>query len=216
MSRLRTFFNADHQSDRSGALISRNILPGFGMDTRWNGFLQLRYIDDAARSGDQVLARRRFGYIAQASPSRRIPYLGVNGTAGQEIDFANSRRAIGTTINLSATLDPTDHLDLSLVQLSYAGGEVPETNIGLLPALVPSYDVGSKWKNAEVGNSSTRHHASAAMLTPRSGRCSATSSGWSWRPGRGRGQRCLCGSPSSIPAYARGGQHERVAGPRGR
>src|SRR5436305_2265294 len=42
-------------------------------------------------------------------------------------------------------------LDLSLVPLSYAGGEVAETNIGLLPALVPSYDVGAKWKNAEVG-----------------------------------------------------------------
>src|SRR3982751_6300694 len=42
-------------------------------------------------------------------------------------------------------------LDLSLVPLSYAGGEVAETNIGLLPALVPSYEVGSKWKNAEAG-----------------------------------------------------------------
>jgi TRAP-type C4-dicarboxylate transport system substrate-binding protein len=42
-------------------------------------------------------------------------------------------------------------LDLSLVPISYSGGEVPETNIGLLPALVPSYDIGSKWKNAEVG-----------------------------------------------------------------
>jgi TRAP-type transport system periplasmic protein len=42
-------------------------------------------------------------------------------------------------------------LDLSLVPLSYAGGEVAETNIGLLPALVPSYEVGSKWKTAEVG-----------------------------------------------------------------
>ena len=42
-------------------------------------------------------------------------------------------------------------LDRSLVPISYAGGEVPETNIGLLPALVPSYEVGSKWKNAEVG-----------------------------------------------------------------
>ena len=42
-------------------------------------------------------------------------------------------------------------LDMSLVPISYAGGEVAETNIGLLPALVPSYDVGSKWKNAEVG-----------------------------------------------------------------
>jgi TRAP-type transport system periplasmic protein len=42
-------------------------------------------------------------------------------------------------------------LDLSLVPLNYAGGEVPETNIGLMPALVPSYEVGSAWKNAEVG-----------------------------------------------------------------
>jgi TRAP-type C4-dicarboxylate transport system substrate-binding protein len=42
-------------------------------------------------------------------------------------------------------------LDLSLVPLSYAGGEVPETNIGLMPALVPSYEVGASWKTAEVG-----------------------------------------------------------------
>jgi hypothetical protein len=42
-------------------------------------------------------------------------------------------------------------LDMSLVPISYSGGEVPETIIGLLPALVPSYEVGSKWKDAEVG-----------------------------------------------------------------
>lgn len=42
-------------------------------------------------------------------------------------------------------------LDLSLVPLSYAGGEVPETNIGLMPALVPSYEQGAAWKTAEVG-----------------------------------------------------------------
>lgn len=42
-------------------------------------------------------------------------------------------------------------LDMSLVPLSYAGGEVPETNIGLMPALVPSYEQGAMWKTAEVG-----------------------------------------------------------------
>ncbi len=42
-------------------------------------------------------------------------------------------------------------LDLSLVPLSYAGGEVPEINIGLMPGLVPSYDIGTKWKNAAIG-----------------------------------------------------------------
>ena len=42
-------------------------------------------------------------------------------------------------------------LDMSLVPLSYAGGEVAETNIGLMPALVPSYEQGALWKKAEVG-----------------------------------------------------------------
>jgi TRAP-type transport system periplasmic protein len=42
-------------------------------------------------------------------------------------------------------------LEVSLYPLPYAGGEVAETNIGLMPALVPSYEVGAAWKNAEVG-----------------------------------------------------------------
>jgi len=42
-------------------------------------------------------------------------------------------------------------LDMSLVPLSYAGGEVPEANIGLMPGVVTSYKQGLSWKNAEVG-----------------------------------------------------------------
>src|SRR5215475_1289431 len=55
-------------------------------------------------------------------------------------------------------------LDLSLVPLSYAGGEVPETNIGLLPALVPSYDIGSRWKQAEVGKLLTQMMAEKGIV----------------------------------------------------
>jgi TRAP-type C4-dicarboxylate transport system substrate-binding protein len=47
-------------------------------------------------------------------------------------------------------------LDMSLVPLSYAGGEVAETNIGLMPALVPSYEQGAAWKTAEVGKQLTK------------------------------------------------------------
>jgi len=47
-------------------------------------------------------------------------------------------------------------LDVGLVPLSYAGGEVPETNIGLMPALVPSYEVGAAWKTGEVGKLLTK------------------------------------------------------------
>lgn len=47
-------------------------------------------------------------------------------------------------------------LDFSLVPLNYAGGEVPEVNIGLMPGLVTSYEVGAAWKNAEVGKELAR------------------------------------------------------------
>jgi len=47
-------------------------------------------------------------------------------------------------------------LDLSLVPLSYAGGEVPEVNIGLMPGLVTSYEQGYGWKNQEIGKALTQ------------------------------------------------------------
>jgi TRAP-type transport system periplasmic protein len=42
-------------------------------------------------------------------------------------------------------------LDMSLVPISYSGGEVPELNIGLMPALVPTYEAGAQWKTSEAG-----------------------------------------------------------------
>src|SRR5215475_11485818 len=42
-------------------------------------------------------------------------------------------------------------LDLSLYPVSYAGGELPETNIGLMPGLVSSYKQGAAWKTSQVG-----------------------------------------------------------------
>jgi TRAP-type transport system periplasmic protein len=42
-------------------------------------------------------------------------------------------------------------LDMSLYPLAYAGGEVQELNIGLMPCMVTSYEQGFAWKKAEVG-----------------------------------------------------------------
>jgi TRAP-type C4-dicarboxylate transport system substrate-binding protein len=44
-------------------------------------------------------------------------------------------------------------LDLSLYPLPYAGGELPETNIALMPGLVSTYDQGMNWKKNAVGKS---------------------------------------------------------------
>ena len=116
LSRERTFINLDYQADRTGALISRQVMPGFGMDTKWDGFMQFRYMDDRVRAGDQVLPRRQFGYVAQFSPWRRASQLSLDGRSGQDIDFANGRPGRGTSINLSGRLNPTQHLEVALVQ----------------------------------------------------------------------------------------------------
>jgi TRAP-type C4-dicarboxylate transport system substrate-binding protein len=55
-------------------------------------------------------------------------------------------------------------LDMSLVPLNYAGGEVAETNIGLMPGLVTSYQQGASWKNAEVGKELARILAEKGVL----------------------------------------------------
>jgi hypothetical protein len=112
--RERTFVGLDYQVDQNGALITRDIEPGVGMDTRWNGFVRLWYIDNRTRASDVVIARKQFGYVVQFSPSRRISQVGANGTVGQEIDFENARPARGPTINAYATLQATDHLAFDL------------------------------------------------------------------------------------------------------
>jgi len=47
-------------------------------------------------------------------------------------------------------------LDMALIPLSYAGGEIPEVNIGLMPGLVVSYDQAYSWKTKPVGQELAR------------------------------------------------------------
>ena len=116
LTRFRGFFNVDHQTDSAGGLISREFNPGFGTDTKWNGFVQLRYMDDRILAGTQTIGRRQFGYTLQFSPSRHFAMISVDGTSGTDIDFDNSRPGRGNTINLNALVRPGEHLELALVQ----------------------------------------------------------------------------------------------------
>jgi hypothetical protein len=117
VSKLRTFVNVDRQVDRSSELIARDVQPGVAANTRWNGVMQVRYIDDNIRVGNRTIGRRQLGYSAQFSPSRQLSTVAVSGTAGQEIDFANARPGTGAVVNVSAMINPTNHLNLMLNQV---------------------------------------------------------------------------------------------------
>jgi TRAP-type transport system periplasmic protein len=71
----------------------------------------------------------------------------TNGEIGAQV-YANSS-LMKTVAQFSALRKGA--LDLSLYPISYAGGEVPETNIGLMPGLVSSYKQGAAWKSSPVG-----------------------------------------------------------------
>ncbi|MCJ2014136.1 TRAP transporter substrate-binding protein DctP [Methylobacterium sp. J-076] len=55
-------------------------------------------------------------------------------------------------------------LDMSLYPAPYAGGEVPEMNIGLMPALVTSYPQAIAWKTAPVGRKLTEVLAAKGIV----------------------------------------------------
>src|SRR6201989_1279265 len=55
-------------------------------------------------------------------------------------------------------------LDISLYPLPYAGGELPETNIGLMPGLVSTYDQGLRWKSQPVGKALTDFLADKGII----------------------------------------------------
>jgi TRAP-type transport system periplasmic protein len=42
-------------------------------------------------------------------------------------------------------------LDMAVLPIAYGGGEVPEANLGLMPALISSYEQGLRWKDAPIG-----------------------------------------------------------------
>ncbi len=64
-------------------------------------------------------------------------------------------------------------LDMSVYPLAYAGGEVPEVNIGLMPCLVTNYEQGLAWKKAKIGEELT------ALLDKRGVRIIT----WVWQAG---------------------------------
>ena len=55
-------------------------------------------------------------------------------------------------------------LDISLYPMPYAGGELPETNIGLMPGLVATYHQGLRWKKEPVGKALTDFLADKGIL----------------------------------------------------
>jgi TRAP-type C4-dicarboxylate transport system substrate-binding protein len=90
-------------------------------------------------------------------------------------------------------------LDMSLYPAPYAGGEVAEMNIGLMPALVTSYEQAIAWKNAPVGKKLTEILAAKGIVLV----------SWVWQAGGvASRERPLVGPADAKGLKVRGGSRE--------
>jgi hypothetical protein len=116
LSRVRVGFDVDRQVDAAGALLVRDIRPGVNLDMALNGYVEMSVGTERTRTpGGVVIARRHVNYYVQFSPSQFFARVSLGGSAGGDIDFDNSRPAHGPTINASATIRPTNHLEVAIV-----------------------------------------------------------------------------------------------------
>src|SRR5436853_4043091 len=91
-------------------------------------------------------------------------------------------------------------LDLSLYPISYDGGEVPETNIGLMPGLVSSYKQGAAWKSSPIGQKFTQFLADKGVIIV----------AWVWQAGgvAGRSAAAIVNPEDCKGLKIRGGSRE--------
>ena len=90
-------------------------------------------------------------------------------------------------------------LDMTLIPLPYAGGEIPELNIALMPGLVTSYEQGYAWKKAEVGQALTDLLASKGVIIVT----------WIWQAGGAASRNAPVIGPEDVKGLKyRGGSRE--------
>jgi TRAP-type transport system periplasmic protein len=90
-------------------------------------------------------------------------------------------------------------LDMSLYPLAYAGGEVQELNIGLMPCLVSSYEQGARWKNEGIGKALSKIVESKGVKFV----------SWIWQAGGVASRRTAIRTPDDVKGVKiRGGSAE--------
>ncbi len=131
-NRVRLFLHGDYQSASNGDLLFSDRSAGIGFDGKFASSTRLRFSVNGVRSGDKVLTRRQLLYSTQFTPSRLISNINVSGSAGEDVDFSNTRLGRGVSTQVSGIVTPTSHLELRLNQsLSWLNVKPLPSQIGI-------------------------------------------------------------------------------------
>jgi hypothetical protein len=111
-NRIRLFLNGDYSAATNGDMLFRDRSAGIGFDGKWASSTRLRFSINGVRSGDKVLTRHQLLYSTQFTPSNKFSNIQLSGSAGEDVDFSNTRLGRGASAQFGATIRPTDHLEL--------------------------------------------------------------------------------------------------------
>ncbi|HYI12489.1 MAG TPA: DUF5916 domain-containing protein [Thermoanaerobaculia bacterium] len=114
-SRVRAFGMTEYQQTQGGDLLYRLMSAGIAGDGKRRSFTRIRLAKDSVAAGiGEVFDRDRIYYQVQFAVSRVISFLSFDGWVGDEVDFSQNRLGRGASVNSSATLRPSNHLQLGL------------------------------------------------------------------------------------------------------
>ncbi len=114
LRRVRPFVVYDRFLDLDEELLLQHVEGGVGMDALFSSSVLLSYANDRVLAGTDVLPRQQLLYTVNVSPSMMFSSIELTGSAGEQIDFDNSRTGTGADIALGLTVRPTPHLELVL------------------------------------------------------------------------------------------------------
>jgi hypothetical protein len=111
-NRIRLFLNGDYSAATNGDRLFADRSAGIGFDGKFASSTRLRFSVNSVRSGEKVLTRHQLLYSMQFTPSNMFSNIQLSGSAGEDVDFSNTRLGRGVSANVGATIRPTDHLEL--------------------------------------------------------------------------------------------------------
>lgn len=128
-NRVRFYAFSEYDTQQDDGLLYRNVSAGFGADGKYRSFTRIRVAVDKVRSGNLLFPRHQLIWTEQFSVNDFLSQIETDGWVGQQVDFANNRLGRGASINLSAVLRPTDHLELTLTNgVSWLNVDVPNAD----------------------------------------------------------------------------------------
>jgi hypothetical protein len=121
-TRIRVFTMGQYDTLQDGSMFYR-LAPsfGFGADGAHRSSMRFRYANDKVRNInpdtgiDTVFNRHQLLYSVQTAVNRVFTYLEADGFVGQDVDYTNNRLGRGASMNINASLRPSDRFTIDLL-----------------------------------------------------------------------------------------------------